>query len=228
VRDTLAVAALALAAVSCSTAPPHPHATAPPAPSPSASADAKARLAAIAAAAARTSYSATYVATTSQPRSRTTWRVWRTPTSLRVDVIRGRGSAALIETPQATFACRRAGRARTCFRVAKAGAPIPRPFQLAVEQLFRGFATTLGGQLADYSVATTTVSGPVAGGSCFSLAPLGAAPRPRIPAGDYCVTDAGVITAIRYSTGSSVRLQSATVATPKAGVFVPYASPTPI
>jgi hypothetical protein len=64
--------------------------------------------------------------------------------------------------------------------------------------------------------------------SCFALKAGPSAAAPRVPTGTYCFSAQGLITAITYPSGDTVRLTQASLGTPPATRFVPYATPTPV
>ena len=173
------------------------------------------------------SYRARYVATQRHPRSRAGWQVWRSRTSLRVDVETRHSKATLIVTPRAAYACRAAAHERTCFRVAKGGKPIPAPFQLLAERLFDSDLGRLAAHADSYRVRSAARVG-AASASCFGVRARGDAPRPRVSRGTYCFSDRGLLSAVVYPSGNKVLLQHASTKAPDRGTFKPYAHPTPL
>ena len=178
----------------------------------------------------RASYHASYVARQGKRRHFANWEVDRTPSALRIDVVAGGHTATLIVGSKGAFSCARAGSRRACFRVAKPGRPVPPPFDHAPQALFAADLRALAQHPGAYDVTTVA---PVTGGGrasdhCFKVRATSTAPKPRVPAGIYCFTGDGVLTAIRFSTGSTVRVTSLRMKRPPAKVFRPYASPTPL
>jgi len=178
----------------------------------------------------RASYRAGYVARQDKRPHRADWRVARTPSALRIDVITGGRTATLIVGPKGAFSCARAGKRRACFRVAKPGRPVPPPFDHAPQALFAADLVSLAQHAGAYAVtpATTAEGGGRGGDSCFRVRATATAPKPRVPAGIYCFADVGVLTAIRFPTGSTVRLVDVRMARPGPTTFRPYSSPTPL
>ncbi|MDQ1697523.1 MAG: hypothetical protein QOJ03_2876 [Frankiaceae bacterium] len=186
----------------------------------------------VATAAAGSSYAATYVASQRHPAKSATWRVWRTPVAVRVDVIVNNAKTTLIVTPRASYSCRAAQHRRTCFRVAKGNQPIPPQLRLSAEQLFADDIDSLATHPSDYRVRYLRPFDPPSPGekpgTCFDVAPTSRASAPRVEKGTYCFRGDGLLTSITYPSGSVVHLRSAKVAPPPASSFVPYSSPTPL
>jgi hypothetical protein len=213
---------LAGALAACSGGSGAPVPTTPPTPTvdPTPSTSAAEALSAMAAIGARASYHATYLAQQRHPATRATWLVWRTPSSLRVDVVTKHAKTTLIVTPNASYSCR-AAKHRTCLLVAKGGKPIPAPLRLLAEKLFSGDIKTLSTDSASYDVQSTEEG-------CYAISPMSNAPKPRAERADYCFNTAGVLTSVTFPSGNVVRLRSLTMKTPPHSAFVPYASPTPL
>jgi hypothetical protein len=181
--------------------------------------------------AARVNYTATYAVRQTHPAGSATWRVWRAPAKLRVDVTRGKVTATLIVTPKASFSCHRAGRQRTCLRVAGAGKPVPAPLQLLAQRVFSGDLDTLAGALTSYDVTTAAAqegNALVPASTCFAVTPHAKAPKSHVDKATYCFSAAGVLTSVVYPSGNAVRLQHVSLTTPSHQSFVPYSSPTPL
>ena len=230
--ERLQVAAAAVILAGCSSSST-PGARATPTPSPSATATTPAaeELQRLAGLAAHLSYAATYRAHLRAPSSTATWHVWRGRRSLRVDVVARRVVATLIVTARGSYSCRQAKRARTCFRVAKAGAPIPAPFDYAPHTLFSTTVDQFAGNAGGYDVTTAPgrpAANDVPAASCFDVRPTASAPKPRALAATYCFSMRGLLTAVTYPSHNTVRLVTATLRPPPSSRFVPYASPTPI
>jgi hypothetical protein len=227
------VAATLAAACDSGGGTPAPQATTPSAststtasPTP---ADAMKRLTALA---VRANYRATYSVRQQHPSGTATWRVWRTPSTLRVDVTARNVTATLIVTPKASFSCRSARHRRTCFRVAGAGKPVPTPFQLLAQRLFSTDLARLAAQTASYDVTTPTPTPTPSGaaataGSCFHVSPVAAA-EAGVEEAIYCFSETGVLTAVYYPSGNAVRLVQVVEQAPPPSAFVPYSSPTPL
>jgi hypothetical protein len=217
----------ALLSVTGCTGSPSP--TAPPSTSPlpsstSASpAPPEQQLQQLAALGTKAAFHATFAVRQSHPASHATWQVWRTPTSLRVDVVTKGVTATLIVTPHATYSCRKPH--RTCFTVARGDKPIPVPVRLLAEQLFSADLTTLATHPAAFSV--TSMSDVQTFGHCFEVAPSGGN-KSAVDKAEYCFNDAGLLTRVRYPNGNLVQLEHSSAQTPKHSVFVPYSSPTPL
>jgi hypothetical protein len=178
----------------------------------------------------RASYRANYVARQDKRPHRADWQVARTPSALRIDVVTGGRTATLIVGTKGAFSCARAGKRRACFRVAKPGRPVPPPFDHAPQALFAADLLSLARHAGAYAVRAATA--PEGGGrgadSCFRVRATSAAPAPRVPTGVYCFADVGVLTAIRFPTGSTVRLVDVRMHRPGPATFRPYSSPTPL
>lgn len=160
-----------------------------------------------------------------------TWRVWRTKTSIRVDVATLRAVTSVIVSPRGAYSCRVADHRRACFRVAKAGQPIPPPFNLTPHIVFSTDVIRLARNAVAYHVQAAgsregTTNVPAA--KCFAVKPTASAPKPTVDAGTYCFSDNGLITAVSYPSGNTLALTSVTVAPPPPSKFVPYATPTPL
>src|SRR3954466_4459346 len=178
----------------------------------------------------RASYRAKYIAHQKGRPHRADWQVSRTPSALRIDVVTGRRIATLIVGSKGAFSCARAGKRRACFRVAKPGRPVPPPFDHAPQALFTADLASLAQHAGTYVVrsASTTDSGGRSGDSCFAVRATTKAPKPRVPTGVYCFADVGVLTAIGFPSGSTVRLEKLRMSRPDPKVFRPYSSPTPL
>ena len=195
-------------------------------PSPASPAQQLQHLAALGAMAA---FHATYAVRQSHPSSRATWQVWRTRSSLRVDVVTKRRTATVISTAHATFSCSRGNHHRACFRVAKAGAAIPVALRLLAVRLFTSDVTGIAAHPERYGIAAATpgsVPGSTHGGTCFHLT----VPKETagVETGSYCFNPAGVLTVVAYPNGNIVRLTHLAAQAPQKSVFVPYSSPTPL
>ena len=178
----------------------------------------------------RVSYHAGYVVRQDKKPHRADWQVAHTPAALRIDVVTNAQTATLIVGPKGAFSCARAGHRKACFRVAKPGKPVPAPFDHAPQALFTSDLHSLAEHAGDYSISTVAPSagGGRTGDSCFRIRATSTAPKPRVPTGVYCFAPSGVLSAIRFPTGSTVRLVTVRMSRPKASVFHPYSSPTPL
>ena len=218
-------ALVSVAACSGSSAPTTTPTTAPAPSSTSASpAPPEQQLQQLAALGTKAAFQATYSVRQSHPSSRATWQVWRTSTSLRVDVVLKHATATLIVTPHAAYSCHRPH--RTCFTVAKGKQPIPVQLRLLAEELFSSNVTTLATRPAAFSVTSTSVVPDF--GHCFGVAPSSRSQSSGIDKAEYCFNDNGLLTRVRYPNGNLVQLQHSTMHAPKRSVFVPYSSPTPL
>jgi len=177
----------------------------------------------------RATYRASYTAHQAKPSRRVIWRIARTPKSLRIDVVSGRVTATLIVGTHGAFACKAVGHSKICFKVAKPGRPVPAPFDLA-PGLFSTNLRALTTQANRYVISAAGSSGPAAkfASTCFNIRARASALKPRVATGTYCFTDTGVLTSVRFATGSSARLIYVSMRGPKPAVFKPYASPTPL
>ncbi|HET6816712.1 MAG TPA: hypothetical protein VFH66_05740 [Mycobacteriales bacterium] len=188
------------------------------------------QLQALAQAGLRASYRATYLVRQDRKGHRADWRVAHTPAALRIDVVTHDQTATLIVGPKGAFSCARSGHRRACFLVAKPGRPVPAPFNHAPQALFTSDLKSLAEHAGSYDVAAvaSSAAGGRAGDSCFSIRATSSAPKPQVTTGVYCFAPSGLLTAIRFPTGSTVRLVSSRMAPQPASVFRPYSSPTPI
>lgn len=233
-RALLAAAALAVAAIasgcsgsSSSGAPPTTTpvpTSASPTPVPPAQ-----QLQQLAALGSKAAFHATYLVRQSHPSSRATWQVWRTTSSLRVDIVTKHNTATLISTPRATYSCSRGNHHRACFRVARAGEPIPVALRLLAVRLFTSDLVGIAQHPERYGIAAATpgsVTGPTNGGTCFHLT----VPKETggVETGSYCFNANGILTVVAYPNGNVVRLTNLSAHTPQTSVFTPYSSPTPL
>lgn len=180
----------------------------------------------VAATAAAASYSATYTFFEAADRQSATVQVWRSPPSLRVDVVAHGTTATLIVGDDATYSCSMTGARRACLRVAAAGQPLPAPFNVAPANLFTVYLRQLAARTADYDVVAATAPSPAT--RCFAVTPKATASAPQVPKGTYCFYADGVLAAAKYPSGNTVTLQSQQAATPSPAEFSPYAKPTPL
>jgi hypothetical protein len=190
-------------------------------------------LAALAGKGATATYSATYSFHQASPDSTATVNVWRGEPSLRVDVVSGSTTATLLTTPTGSYSCSISGARRSCLLVAAAGAPVPKPFDVAPVNLFTADLRALATDSASYDVRAATplpAQGAVPTAQCFDVTSPATAPpaTTSAPTGRYCFTPAGLLAAATYPSGNTVRMTAGQVATPNADVFTPYAKPTPL
>jgi len=225
-RQAVAAMGVAGALAACSNG----ESTAPP--TRSTAADALSRISATAAAA---TYSASYSFFEATDNQTATVQVWRNPPSLRVDVTAHGTTATLIVGDAATYSCSMTSAHRACLLVAKAGEPLPAPFNVAPANLFSVYVRQLATRTGDYVVSASappspTTAAPLTTGdvSCFAVTPKAQAAQPQVPAGTYCFFRDGVLASVRYPSGNTVSLQSRQAATPPATQFSPYAKPTPL
>ena len=170
----------------------------------------------------KAAFHATYVVRQLHPASRATWQVWRTTSSLRVDVLTNQVTATLIVTPHATYSCRRPH--KTCFTVATGKQSIPVQLRLLAEQLFSADLTTLASRLGAFSVSSTSAVANF--GQCFEVSP--SSNSSSVDKAEYCFNDSGLLTRVRYPNGNLVQLQHSSMQAPQKSIFVPYSSPTPL
>jgi hypothetical protein len=196
--------------------------SAPPPPTPTEA------LRSLAQAGAKASYRASYTARQQKRPHRATWIVWRTPSRLRVDVVAGDKNATLITTPTAAYACGKSNRDKTCFRVAKGNESIPAVLRLDAQELFSDGLAALARRTDDFRVTAAPLFDPDLDLTCFSIRPDTDAARKAVERGDYCFTDKGVLAAVTYPSGNTVRLDEVAMRTPDAKAFKPYAHPTPL
>ena len=226
---TLALASV-LAACSSGGSSPAQHVTPTITPTSAATTPVGEQLQTLARAGLRVSYHASYVARQDKTPHRADWQVAHTPNALRIDVVTRDQTATLIVGPKGAFSCARAGHRRACFRVAKPGKPVPAPFDHAPQALFTSDLHSLAEHAGDYGISPVTASagGGRTGDSCFRIRATSTAPNPRVPTGVYCFAPTGVLTAIHFPTGSTVRLTNVRMSRPPSSVFHPYSSPTPL
>jgi hypothetical protein len=201
-----------------------------PSPSPTATLTAAEQLQQLAQQGTKAVFRGSYVVRQKHPSGHATWRVWRTHRSLRVDVVTKGVTATLIRTPHATYSCRRSGHQRTCFRVAKGDSPVPAPFRLSAEQLFSDSLARLATRPHSYTVrASAPGSVPVRtnGGTCFRVK-VAKNKSKNLATGTYCLSSAGIFTAVVYPSGNIVRIEHVTAKAPSSDSFRPYSSPTPL
>ena len=177
----------------------------------------------------KAAFHATYVVRQMHPASGATWEVWRTTSSLRVDIVTKHDTATLISTPHATYSCSRGNHHRACFRVAKAGEPIPVALRLLAVRLFTSDLVGIAQHPERYGIAAATpgsVTGPTNGGTCFHLT----VPKQTggMETGSYCFDANGILTVAAYPNGNVVRLAHLSAHAPLTSVFTPYSSPTPL
>jgi hypothetical protein len=202
-----------------------PATTTPPPPTPTEA------LRTLAQAGTKVAYRATYTARQKGRPHKAKWIVWHTPTRLRVDVVTGNKYATLITTPAAAYACGKAHRDRTCFRVAKGDEAIPPVLRLDAQELFSKGLAALAQRAGAYRISTAPVDeAPTerSGLSCFRVRPGPDAPKRGVSAGTYCFVRAGVLASVTYPSGNTVELDTVAMRTPERKAFKPYASPTPL
>ena len=157
--------------------------------------------------------------------------MWRTPSRLRVDVVTGNKNATLITTPDAAYACGKAHRDRTCFRVAKGDEAIPAVLRLDAQELFATGLASLADRAGAYRISTAPADespSERAGLSCFRVRPGPDAPKRGVSSATYCFVRTGVLASVRYPSGNTVELDTVAMRTPDRKAFKPYASPTPL
>lgn len=194
---------------------------------PSAPAD---QLRALAARVTTTAFHAVYRAHRSRPASSATLVVDHTARAVRVDVSTHHTTATLIAGPSASFACTRTRHARACFRVARRGQPIRAPFNLAPQKVFTGDLAALARHPERYAVTaagTRPATSTVPAGQCFRVRPRQTSTA-AAPAGTYCFAADGILTAVTYPSGNTLRLVRVRLQQPPARTFRPYSSPTPL
>jgi len=189
-------------------------------------------LAGLAAKGAAASYSATYSFHQVSPDTTAAVNIWRAEPSLRVDVVAGGTTATLLLTATGSYSCSITGAKRSCLLVAAAGAPLPKPFDVAPANLFTANLRSLATDTAAYDVrgaAPLPAQGAVPAGQCFDVQPRATgSPTTTVPAGRYCFISAGLLSAATYPSGNTVRMTGLDVAAPAASQFTPYAKPTPL
>ena len=185
----------------------------------------------LAASASAASYTAVYDFHQASNNQSATVKVWRAQPVLRVDVVIAGTTASLIVGSDATYSCSIAGARRSCLIVAKAGEPLPAPFDIAPASLFTTDLQQLSTSVNDYTVTSAPAaspSGAVPAAKCFNIAPRSGVTEAKLPRGTYCISGSGLLTAATYPSGNTIRLVSAQTSAPAAGQFSPYASPTPL
>jgi hypothetical protein len=187
------------------------------------------QLRALAGAATDTAFRAIYRVHRAEPGSSAMMRVDHTAKSVRVDITAGATTATLIATPPATYACTRKHKHRACFRVAKRGDRIPRPFNLAPASIFTTDVARLSDHPHKYDVESAgerQAQGDVPASTCFRVRATTGSKKDRRPV-TYCFSDKGVLVYARYASGNVIRLQALRMhVDPNA--FKPYSSPTPL
>jgi hypothetical protein len=219
----LMVSAAALTGCTGSSGPAPTPSQSTTSPSPSPSLTAAQQLQQLADLGAKAVYRATYQVRQKHPASRAVWRVWRTHNALRVDVVTKHVTATLIRTPRNTYACRRSGHHKTCFRIAN-GKPVPAPLRLLAERLFTGTLTLLA--KASPVVTVTLLSTGPRLGNCFAVAPTHK--NTVVEKAHYCLDPGGILTRVEYPNHNSVQITGVPDQKPTRQDFKPYSSPTPV
>jgi hypothetical protein len=199
---------------------------APSSPAPSSPA-ASAALAALAQQAISASYTATYLAQTSDtpPRS-STITVYRTPTRTRLDVAETSGLVRIQVDPTGTYTCNvpATGKA-SCLTLAGAGQPVPANVDPSGQYLFTStldvFATSTGLTVAPAPAESAT--GGVPSVRCFAV---NAGADPRAASGTYCFTATGIVARAQFR--ATVLQLTALGATPTDSDFTLPATPAPV
>ena len=189
------------------------------------------RLAALAEKGAAANYSATYTFHQASPDTTASVQVWRAAPSLRVDVVAGTTTATLLVTSSGSYSCSIRSSKRSCLLVAGAGAPLPKPFDVAPANLFTADLRALAAGSAAYDVKSAPsvpATGSVPAAECFDVAPHVSAAAASVPAGRYCFIAAGLLAAATYPSGNTVHLSAYSTSTPTSDEFTPYATPTPL
>lgn len=215
---------VAAACSSGSRAPaPSPSPTSPT-PSPATS------LATLAAKGADASYTASYKLAATDPKTKPTEvRIFRLPHMLRVDVVAGGVTASLIQNPKGTYSCRASGKDRTCFAVAGPGKPVPPLFDAGLQRVFSTYLVQLAAHAGGYDVSyagTTPARNGVPEGTCFAVKATTSSPTPLVSDGTYCLADTGMLTELRYPSGTLTLVDLS--GPPSSTAIRPYSSPTPI
>lgn len=153
-----------------------------------------------------------------------TWRVWHTPSALRVDVLTGGVRSTQITRAGHSYSCRATKRHKICFLVARHGRPVPRLFRLLATRLFSSDLRALSRHTSDYSVSAAPGDQP----RCYVIRPKRKSGVMRVARGTYCFTPTGVITTVRYTTGNRIVARHLSQRPPKPKVFHPYSSPIPL
>ncbi|MGH3645611.1 MAG: hypothetical protein ACRDTM_00285 [Micromonosporaceae bacterium] len=121
----------------------------------------------------------------------------------------GRRDVTLAGTDQGVFQCTGKG----CVKIAGAGKPVPRAYDVRVQRPFVDWLDVLADTRAALSVAgDTTFSVPI--GDCFSVEPNAAALAPPMDAGIYCFDTDGVLTGAQFG-GRSLVISAAAGKPPK-------------
>src|SRR3954454_20124572 len=140
--------------------------------------------------------------------------VGRTGSAHQPDGVAGPTTATLLMTRAGSYSCSITGAKSSCLLVAKAGAPLPAPFDVAPANLFSADLHTLAADTAAYDVRAAPArpaSGAVPASQCFDVSSVATAspsptgspsPGARIPSGRYCFTAAGVLAAASYPSGN--------------------------
>ena len=183
------------------------------------------------------SYSATYAIAGAEGADGGQVSVWRTPTTLRLDVRTDAGTSTSITTPQESVACQvpSNGKRPTCLRVAGPGQTPPEAFDPVLRKVFgdalRVLANDDNGLTITSATATPTpgATAPTAAVTedvdCFAV--TAPSDQQKIASGTYCLTTDGIPVAMSFPSGD-VTATELTRATPEPSTFVPTTSPTPL
>jgi len=177
------------------------------------------------------SYSGTYAITDTKGGDSGRVSVWRTPTTLRLDVRTDKGISTSITTPQGTVACQvpSTGKKPTCLEVAAAGATPPPLFDPVLRKVFGDALRVLGdddnGLIVEAQPSASPTSAVSEATSCFKV--TAPSTQQKIASGTYCLTADGIPTGMNFASGT-VTLTVLTRAAPEASVFEPTTSPTPL
>jgi len=176
------------------------------------------------------SYTATYTVA-KDGAAESTLTVWRTPTSLRLDVGTASGISTSITGPGAPVVCQSptSGKKPTCLTVAKAGEAPPATFDPALRTVFsdslRAFADPNSELSVTYPTIVPTLVVPHSAGvpRCFTVS---GSSQPPVAAGTYCLTENGIPAQVEFASGTATL--TALKGAPPASVFVPPVAPTPL
>ncbi|MDQ1486719.1 MAG: hypothetical protein QOJ62_2412 [Actinomycetota bacterium] len=198
-----------------------------PSPSTLVSANPTSELASVAQRARSASYTATYVADSSENPPRTnTIKVYRTPTRTRLDVTEATGHVLIQVDPTGTYTCNvpAAGRT-TCLRLAGAGQPVPANVDPSGQNLFTTTLDVLA-QGADLTVTSAPPSPQASGLPSVTCYAVIAAAAGGAPPGTYCFTAEGVIARAQFR--SNVLRLTALGPAPVDADFTLPAAPVPL
>jgi hypothetical protein len=217
------VACLVVLTAGCSHGATSPAPSASPSPSPSPSA----ALAALAIRASAATYSATYLAQSSDnpPRS-STITVYRTPTHTRLDVTETGGLVRIQVDPSGTYTCNVPTTGTpSCLTLAAGAAPVPANLDPSGQDLFTTTLDVLakGTDLTVTTAPSQPATSAVPSSQCFAV---NAGTNAGAASGTYCFTATGLVARAQFR--SNILQLTAVGTQPAAGDFTLPASPVAV